>query len=139
MSGRLRAHQGRRGGAGARRGLLLLPGPSVRLGLTAVENLADACLTAAGRPPGACNIPGPAPYDRDEAIRTVLRAHGVRARIGHVPLPAARAAAGAVQALARLRPHTEPPLTRYAVLGDHTPTPASRRGSRAQAHIPVSP
>ncbi|CAL9348545.1 NAD-dependent epimerase/dehydratase family protein [Streptomyces sp. enrichment culture] len=98
-----------------RRGLLLLPGPSVRLSLTAVENLADACLTAAGWPPGAYNIADPAPYDRDEAVRTVLRAHGVRARIGHVPLAAAQAAAGAVQALARLRPHAEPPLTRYAV------------------------
>jgi nucleoside-diphosphate-sugar epimerase len=98
-----------------RRGLLLLPGPSVRLSLTAVENLADACLTAAGWPPGAYNIADPAPYDRDEAIRTVLRAHGVRARIGHIPLAAARTAAGAVQALARLRPHAEPPLTRYAV------------------------
>ncbi|MFF9021400.1 NAD-dependent epimerase/dehydratase family protein [Streptomyces eurythermus] len=98
-----------------RRGLLLLPGPSVRLSLTAVENLADACLRAAGWPPGAYNIADPAPYDRDEAIRTVLRAHGVRARIGHIPLAAARTAAGAVQALARLRPHAEPPLTRYAV------------------------
>ncbi|MET9955080.1 NAD(P)-dependent oxidoreductase [Streptomyces sp. NPDC006339] len=98
-----------------RRGLLLLPGPSVRLSLTAVENLADACLGAADWPPGAYNIADPAPYDRDEAIRTVLRAHGVRARVGHLPLPAARAAASAAQALARLRPQTEPALTPYAV------------------------
>ncbi|CAG6398718.1 NAD(P)-dependent oxidoreductase [Streptomyces cocklensis] len=98
-----------------RRGLLLLPGPSVRLSLTAVENLADACVAAAGWPPGAYNIADPAPYERDEAIRAVLRAHGVRARIGHVPRPLAGAAAGAAQTLARLRPHAEPPLTRYAV------------------------
>lgn len=98
-----------------RRGLLALPGPSVRLSLTAVENLTDACLAAAGWPPGAYNIADPVPYDRDEVIRTVLRAHGVRARIGHIPLPVARAAAGAAQTLARLRPHAEPPLTRYAV------------------------
>jgi nucleoside-diphosphate-sugar epimerase len=98
-----------------RRGLLALPGPSVRLSLTAVENLTDACLAAAGWPPGAYNIADPVPYDRDEAIRTVLRAHGVRARIGHIPLPVARTAAGAAQTLARLRPHAEPPLTRYAV------------------------
>ncbi|MEU3819614.1 NAD(P)-dependent oxidoreductase [Streptomyces sp. NPDC030392] len=98
-----------------RRGLLLLPGPSVRLSLTAVENLADACLLAADWPPGAYNIADPVPYDRDEAVRTVLRAHGVRARVGHVPLPVARAAAGAAQTLARLRPHADPPLTRYAV------------------------
>lgn len=98
-----------------RRGLLMLPGPSVRLSLTAVENLADACLAAAGWPAGAYNIADPAPYERDEAIRTVLRAHGVRARIGRIPLPVARAVAGAAQTLARLRPHAEPPLTRYAV------------------------
>jgi nucleoside-diphosphate-sugar epimerase len=98
-----------------RRGLLVLPGPSVRLSLTAVENLTEACLSAAGWPPGAYNIADPAPYDRDEAIRAVLRAHGVRARIGHLPLPVARAAAGAAQTLARLRPYPQPSLTRYAV------------------------
>lgn len=99
-----------------RRGLLLLPGPGVRLSLTAVENLADACLPAAGWPPGAYNIADPVPYDRDEAVRMVLRAHGVRARVGHIPVPVARAAAGAAEALARLRPRAaEPPLTRYAV------------------------
>ncbi|MET8568951.1 NAD(P)-dependent oxidoreductase [Streptomyces sp. NPDC004783] len=101
--------------ARVRRGLLLLPGPSVGLSLTAVGNLTDACLAAAGWPPGAYNIADPAPYDRDEAIRTVLRAHGVRARIGHLPLPLARAGAGAAQTLARLRPDTQPRLTRYAV------------------------
>ncbi|WP_370416578.1 NAD-dependent epimerase/dehydratase family protein [Streptomyces fradiae] len=98
-----------------RRGLLMLPGPSVRLSLTAVENLADACLTAAGWPPGAYNIADPVPYERDDAIRTVLRAHDTRARIGHLPLPLARAAATAAQSLARPRPHAEPALTRYAV------------------------
>ncbi|MFJ6017000.1 NAD-dependent epimerase/dehydratase family protein [Streptomyces sp. NPDC092952] len=98
-----------------RRGLLTLPGPSVRLSLTAVENLADACLLAADWPSGAYNIADPVPYDRDEAVRTVLRAHGVRARVAHVPLPVARAVAGAAEALARLRPHADPPLTRYAV------------------------
>ncbi|MEU8621565.1 NAD(P)-dependent oxidoreductase [Streptomyces sp. NPDC048623] len=98
-----------------RRGLLMLPGPSVPLSLTAVQNLTDACLTAAAWPPGAYNIADPAPYDRDEAIRTVLHAHGTRARIAHIPLPLARFAASATQALCRLRPHTEPPLTHYAV------------------------
>ncbi|WP_239768658.1 NAD(P)-dependent oxidoreductase [Streptomyces sp. CL12-4] len=68
-----------------RRGRLMLPGPSVRLSLTAVENLADACLSAADWPPGAYNIADPVPYDRDEAIRAVLRAHGKRVRIGHLP------------------------------------------------------
>ncbi|MFF3390019.1 NAD-dependent epimerase/dehydratase family protein [Streptomyces sp. NPDC002669] len=98
-----------------RRGLLLLPGPSVLLSLTAVENLTDACLAAAGWPPGAYNIADPVPYDRDEAIRTVLRAHRVRARIGHVPLSVARATVGGAGRAARLLGRTEPSLTRYAV------------------------
>ncbi|WP_345521891.1 hypothetical protein [Streptomyces echinatus] len=66
---------------------------SIRLSLTAVENLSDACLDAAGWPPGAYNIADPAPYDRDRAVRAVLRAHGVRARIRHVPPAVARTAA----------------------------------------------
>ncbi|GGZ29008.1 NAD-dependent epimerase [Streptomyces inusitatus] len=101
--------------ARVRAGLLLLPGPDVTLSLTAVENLADACLAAAGWPPGAYNIADSAPYSRDEAVRAVLRAHGVRARIGHLPLPLAQGAATAAEALSRLRPAAEPPLTRYAV------------------------
>ncbi|MFF8278475.1 NAD-dependent epimerase/dehydratase family protein [Streptomyces lateritius] len=101
--------------ARVRGGVLLLPGRDVRLSLTAVENLADACLAAGGWPPGAYNIADPVPYRRDEAVRTVLRAHGVRARLGHLPLSVARTAAVATEALSRLRPYAEPPLTRYAV------------------------
>ncbi|MFF8607053.1 NAD-dependent epimerase/dehydratase family protein [Streptomyces sp. NPDC015346] len=101
--------------ARVRGGVLLLPGRDVRLSLTAVENLAEACLAAGGWPPGAYNIADPVPYRRDEAVRTVLRAHGMRARLGHLPLPVARGAAVAAEALSRLRPHAEPPLTRYAV------------------------
>ncbi|MFF8883801.1 NAD-dependent epimerase/dehydratase family protein [Streptomyces flaveolus] len=98
-----------------RRGRLMLPGPSVRLSLTAVENLADACLSAAHWPPGAYNIADPVPYDRDEAIRAVLRAHGKQVRLGHLPLPVAHTAAGAAQRLARLLGREESPLTPYAV------------------------
>ncbi|MGW2490880.1 NAD-dependent epimerase/dehydratase family protein [Streptomyces sp. NPDC001606] len=94
-----------------RAGRLLLPGPSVRLSLTAVQNLTDACLDAAGWPPGAYNIADPVPYDRDGAMLAVLRAHGVRARIHRVPPVLAHAAARA----ARLCPGGEPSLTRYAV------------------------
>ncbi|MGW1432012.1 hypothetical protein ACWD6K_25780 [Streptomyces sp. NPDC002431] len=52
------------------------------------------CAAAVGDPvPGspaeaamrAVNVDG-----RDEAVRTVLRAHGIRARVAHVPLPVAR-------------------------------------------------
>ncbi|MFD9408855.1 NAD-dependent epimerase/dehydratase family protein [Streptomyces sp. NPDC059989] len=94
-----------------RAGTLLLPGPDVRLSLTAVENLAEACLAAAGWPPGAYNVADAEPYARDEAIRRVLRAHGVRARIRHLPLGVARTAARLAEAVAT----TEPALSRYAV------------------------
>ncbi|MEJ8661126.1 NAD-dependent epimerase/dehydratase family protein [Streptomyces sp. MS1.AVA.4] len=97
-----------------RAGTLLLPGPDVRLSLTAVENLADACLAAAHWPPGAYNIADPAPYSRDTAVREVLRAHGVTARIRHLPPGAARAAARMAEAVARLG-RGEPVLSRYAV------------------------
>ncbi|RST19667.1 hypothetical protein E2C00_00080 [Streptomyces sp. WAC05374] len=36
-------------------GLLVLPGPSVRLSLTAIDHFTDACLLAAGRPSGEYN------------------------------------------------------------------------------------
>ncbi|MFJ4777298.1 NAD-dependent epimerase/dehydratase family protein [Streptomyces sp. NPDC088762] len=94
-----------------RAGTLLLPGPDVRLSLTAVENLADACLAAAGWPPGAYNVADADPYSRDAAVGAVLRAHGVRARIRHLPLALARTAAR----LAETLPTAEPPLSRYAV------------------------
>ncbi|MEV4443463.1 NAD(P)-dependent oxidoreductase [Streptomyces sp. NPDC049577] len=102
--------------ARVRAGTLLLPGPDVRLSLTAVENLADACLAAAGWPSGAYNIADAAPYGRDEALRRVLCAHGVDATIRHLPVPVAEAAARAAETVARLLPGSRPPaLTRYAV------------------------
>ncbi|MFD3544871.1 NAD-dependent epimerase/dehydratase family protein [Streptomyces sp. NPDC058655] len=95
-----------------RAGTLLLPGPDVRLSLTAVEDLAAACVAATGWEPGAYNIADPEPYSRDGAVRAVLRAHGVRARIRHLPVGLARTAARAAEALARAG---EPALSRYAV------------------------
>jgi nucleoside-diphosphate-sugar epimerase len=47
---------------GVRAGLMLLPGQDVELSLTAVENLADACLTAVGWPAGAYNVADARPY-----------------------------------------------------------------------------
>ncbi|WP_405360633.1 NAD(P)-dependent oxidoreductase [Kitasatospora sp. NBC_00085] len=98
--------------ARARRGLLLLPGGDVRISLTAVQNLADACLAALGLTgrtawtPGTYNIADGRHYRRDDAVRRVLAAYGVRARIGHVPAPLARLAA---------RTGRLPGLTPYAV------------------------
>lgn len=97
--------------ARVRHGLLLLPGGDVRISLTAVRNLADACLAALGLTghawtPGAYNIADDRHYRRDDAVRRVLAAHGVRARIRHVPAPLARLAA---------RTGRVPGLTPYAV------------------------
>jgi len=78
-----------------RGGRAWLPGPDVLLSLTAVENLAEACLAALGWQPGAYNIADAAPYSRDAVVEAVL---GVPVR--HVP-----------SALARL----SPTLTRYAL------------------------
>ncbi|MBT2387340.1 NAD(P)-dependent oxidoreductase [Streptomyces sp. ISL-11] len=98
-----------------RAGTLLLPGPDVRLSLTAVENLTDACLAAGGWTPGAYNIADAVPYGRDDAVRRVLGAHGVRVRVRHLPLGPATAAARAMETLSRLPTAPEPTLTRYAL------------------------
>ncbi|WP_250006963.1 NAD-dependent epimerase/dehydratase family protein [Actinoplanes sp. M2I2] len=55
-----------------RAGRAWLPGPDVTLSLTAVENLASACLTAHRWPPGAYNIADATPYSRDAAVAAVL-------------------------------------------------------------------
>ncbi|MFI5764903.1 NAD-dependent epimerase/dehydratase family protein [Streptomyces sp. NPDC051563] len=94
-----------------RAGTLFLPGPDVPLSLTAVENLAAACLAAPGWPPGAYNIADARPYLRDAAVSEVLRAHGVRARIRHLPPALALTAARLAEALSS----GEPALSRYAV------------------------
>lgn len=97
-----------------RAGVALLPGPDVRLSLTAVDNLADACLVAYRWPAGAYNIADVEPYWRDATIRAVLASTGSSARLLHVPLPLATLAA-AIIGVARPVLRSEPLLTRYAV------------------------
>lgn len=101
----------------ARSGVLPLPGPDVRLSLTAVENLADACLQAADWPPGAYNIADADSYSRDDAVLQVLQAYGVHARLYHVPIALATTAAAAGEAFSRVGPWAgrTPFLSRYAV------------------------
>ncbi|AGZ44587.1 UDP-N-acetylglucosamine 4-epimerase [Actinoplanes friuliensis DSM 7358] len=82
-----------------RRGTAWLPGPDVAMSLTAVENLAGACLAALTWPAGAYNIADDRAYRRDEVFGLVL---GVPVR--HVPAGLARVAAV-----------VSPTLTRYAV------------------------
>lgn len=95
--------------------VLLLPGPDVPLSLTAVENLADACLAALGWPPGAYNIADPTPYPRDAVVSAALEAVGRPVRVVHVPVRVAVAAAAVATGLARLTRSGPPLLTRYAV------------------------
>lgn len=118
-----------------RAGTLLLPGPDVRLSLTAVENLTRASLLAAGWAPGAYNIADAEPYGRDAAVRAVLRAHGVRARIRHLPLPVAGAAARIAEAVATVA-GAEPALSRYAVDQLAHPVVLDLGRARAQGWTP---
>ncbi|MEV6300704.1 NAD(P)-dependent oxidoreductase [Actinoplanes sp. NPDC051861] len=92
-----------------RAGRVLLPGPDIRLSLTAVENLADACLAARSWPSGAYNIADGEVYRRDEVAGLAC---GVPVR--HVPLRLTHAAAAVATAVGRVR-GTEAVLSRYAV------------------------
>ncbi|MGC4807558.1 NAD-dependent epimerase/dehydratase family protein [Micromonospora sp. DT233] len=99
----------------ARRGRWLpVPGPDVRLSLTAVENLVDAALAAPGWPAGAYNIADARPYSRDEVLRGVLAATGTPARLLRLPVGLAGAAAATATGLSGLT-RRAPTLTRYAV------------------------
>ncbi|NJC71453.1 NAD-dependent epimerase/dehydratase family protein [Planosporangium thailandense] len=97
-----------------RAGVALLPGPDTTLSLTAVENLADACLAALAWPSGAYNIADATVYHRDDAVRRVLAALGTPARLVHVPTGLGYAAASVARVAGRLR-STPPALTRYAI------------------------
>ncbi|RKE20364.1 NAD(P)-dependent oxidoreductase [Streptomyces sp. TLI_171] len=87
--------------ASVRRGLLALPGRDVELSLTAVENLAEACLLAVHWPPGAYNVTDAHPYRRDAALRAVLAAHGNDARLLHLPHRLAALAVGRREGVTR--------------------------------------
>jgi 2-alkyl-3-oxoalkanoate reductase len=100
---------------GVRAGVLPLPGADVRTSLTAVENLADACLAAAGWPPGPYNIADAADYSRDAAITGLFAALGQRVRIAHVPMRMASSAATAAELGTRAGLPGGQALTRYAV------------------------
>ena len=108
-----------------RTGRVLLPGADVWLSLTAVENLADACLAAPGWPAGPYNIVDAAPYQRDTAIGATVQALGASARIRHVPVWLATAAADATAGLTRLGPYTVEQVGSSVVLDG---TKAARQG-----------
>ena len=100
----------------ARRGWLPLPGADGPMSLTAVENLADACLAAVDWPPGAYNVADAEPYPRDATLLRVLAAHGRRARVCPVPLAAARTAAALTGRATGLTPYAVEQLAHGVVL-----------------------
>ncbi|WP_043513813.1 MULTISPECIES: NAD(P)-dependent oxidoreductase [unclassified Actinoplanes] len=106
-----------------RGGRVLMPGPDIPLSLTAVENLADACLVAHRWPAGAYNVADAEPYRRDAIIAAAC---GVP--VQHVPLGAARAAATVATAISRLT-GGEAALSRYAL--EQLTTPVVLNISRA--------
>lgn len=95
-------------------GRITLPGTDVRMTLTAVENLASACLAALDWPPGAYNIGDPTPYSRDEVVGRVLTAVRGPTRVRHIPVPIATVAASVATAVARAI-GSEPLITPYSV------------------------
>ncbi|GAB2693431.1 NAD(P)-dependent oxidoreductase [Thalassiella azotivora] len=99
----------------ARRGVAVLPGPDVPVSLTAVENLATACLLGARWAPGAYNVADAEPYRRDDVVARVLTAAtGGTVRVRHVPVALADRAADVLGSVGRVLP-VEPVVTRYAV------------------------
>ncbi|WP_326554208.1 NAD-dependent epimerase/dehydratase family protein [Micromonospora sp. NBC_01813] len=101
--------------AAVRRGRVPLPGADVTMSMTAVENLADACLTALDWPAGPYNVADATPYSRDAVVTGVLAALGRPARPLRVPVPVAVGAAAVAGVAARLGVPGTGRLTRYAV------------------------
>ncbi|WP_433829738.1 NAD-dependent epimerase/dehydratase family protein [Actinoplanes sp. CA-015351] len=108
-----------------RGGRVLLPGPDIPLSLTAVENLADACLAARNWTPGAYNVADAPVYRRDEIVSAAC---GVP--VQHLPITLARAAARASAMIAR-RTRRAPALSRYAL--EQLTVPVVLDTSRARA------
>ena len=89
---------------------LILPGPDVQLSLTAVENLAEACVAAIDWPAGPYNICDAAPYSRDEMVTSSLIAMGSPVTVRHAPVALLRTAARLAELL-----QPSPMTTVYAV------------------------
>jgi nucleoside-diphosphate-sugar epimerase len=100
--------------AAVHRGRLVAVGDGAqRVSLTAVANLAAACLLAARcDAAGVFNVADAEPVSLADALAAVLAERGVPARVRFVPLPLAWPLACASEAVGRWRP---PRLTRYAV------------------------
>lgn len=93
-----------------RAGRIPLPGPDVVLSLTAVENLADACLAALDWPAGAYNVADDGVYSRDAVVTAALALAGRSARVTRLPVGLVRAVAAVA-----VRVSSAPTVTPYAV------------------------
>ncbi|WP_433794438.1 NAD-dependent epimerase/dehydratase family protein [Actinoplanes sp. CA-252034] len=113
-----------------RGGRAWLPGPDVALSLTAVENLADACLAATGWPAGVYNIADAVAYQRDAVVGAVC---GVP--VAHLPISLVRAAAAVITRTARIT-RRPPLLSRYAVEQLTSPVTLDIGRARAQGWTP---
>ncbi|HEU5108693.1 MAG TPA: NAD-dependent epimerase/dehydratase family protein [Micromonosporaceae bacterium] len=104
---------------GAVRGgtLMAVGDGSQRVSLTSIANLAAACLLAASSDAaGTFNVTDAEPVPLADALRAILAARGVAARVRFVPLAVAFPLAGLAETIHRLlRRRTPPRLTRYAV------------------------
>jgi nucleoside-diphosphate-sugar epimerase len=104
----------------ARRGSLpLMRGGRAQLDLTYVDNVVDAIELALAQPRvhpmGATfNISNGEPMQVGELFQVLASTFGLPTRLRRVPYPVVDVAARAMEALARLRPGWEPPLTRYS-------------------------
>ncbi|MEU4691428.1 NAD(P)-dependent oxidoreductase [Actinoplanes sp. NPDC023714] len=114
-----------------RGGRVLLPGPDIPLSLTAVENLADACLAARNWSAGPYNVADDPIYRRDEIVGAVC---GVP--VAHVPVPVVRAAATVSGLVARVA-RREAVLSGYAVEQLTTPVVLNTNRAREQGWRPT--
>ncbi|MBB2941369.1 nucleoside-diphosphate-sugar epimerase [Actinoplanes lutulentus] len=114
-----------------RGGRVLLPGPDIPLSLTAVENLADACLAARNWTPGAYNVADPPVYRRDEIVSAAC---GVP--VQHLPITLARAAARTSATIARLT-RRAPTLSWYALEQLTNPVVLDTSRAAAQGWTPT--
>jgi nucleoside-diphosphate-sugar epimerase len=104
--------------AAVRGGRLIAVGDGTqRTSLTSVTNLAEACLLAAtSAATGVFNIADAQPVRLADALREILAAREIPARVTFVPLALAWPLAGLAEATHTLsRRRTPPRLTRYAV------------------------
>jgi len=103
----------------AKKGILPLIGPDIRLDLTHVSDLAEAVYLAAMVPEAATNcynISGGSPISRYAAFEALFRAAGKKVRYIQLPYHAAMGAANTLELMSHMLTfgRWEPPITRFS-------------------------